>query len=182
MPTPPVVTVAPVRTPVTGVAATQSSGAAGLAERRAGIPSWANGLTRWLDDVIRIPGTNIGIGLDSVLGFFVPTLGDAATGIASIGLLWLAFQRRVPRVVLARMLLNIAIDAIAGAVPILGDVFDVAWKANRKNLELIERYAANPSAKPRALDYLLVGVGLLLVMLAILLPIAVIAMIASSLS
>jgi hypothetical protein len=142
------------------------------------VPHWAETLTRWLDDALRVPGTKIGFGLDAILGFLAPGLGDAATGVASLGLLLLAFKRGLPRVVLARMLGNLALDAVLGAVPVVGDLFDVAWKANRKNLELIEQHEHNPSAKAGFGDYALVIGGVLLVLLSIALPIAFVAWLA----
>jgi hypothetical protein len=149
--------------------------------RDASIPPWADGLTHWLDEAVRIPGTNIRFGLDALLGFFVPGLGDAASGVASVSLLVLALRRGVPRVVLARMILNLGIDAVVGAVPLLGDLFDVGWKANRKNLELIKHHELDPTAKPRSGDYLLVAAGVGLVFLAIALPILLITLLAGGL-
>jgi tetrahydromethanopterin S-methyltransferase subunit E len=137
------------------------------------LPVWADSLTRWLDDAVRIPGTNIGIGLDPVLGFLAPGLGDAATGVVSLGLLFLALRSRVPRVVLGRMLLNLLIDALVGAVPIVGDVFDVAWRANRKNLELIKRHGGSSGEPAETGDYLLVVSGVFVVLLAVALPIVI---------
>ncbi len=139
------------------------------------VPAWAETLTRWLDDVVRIPGTKIGIGLDSIIGFFLPGAGDALTAVGSISLLFLALKSGVPTVVLGRMLLNIAIDALVGAVPIVGDIFDVAWKANRKNLELIQHYRGDSETppKPGAGDYALVAMGLVLVLLSVAVPILI---------
>jgi hypothetical protein len=149
--------------------------------RDVSIPAWADGLTHWLDEAVRIPGTNIRFGLDALLGFFVPGLGDAASGVASVSLLVLALRRGVPRVVLARMISNLGIDAVVGAVPLLGDLFDVGWKANRKNLELIKHHELDPTAKPSRGDYLLVAAGVGLVLLAIALPIVLITLLAGGL-
>src|SRR6266849_7791911 len=102
-------------------------------------PAWAETLVRVLDDALLIPGTRIGVGLDAILGFLFPTLGDAATGLASLSLLVLALQRRVPKVVLGRMVFNILLDTLLGSIPIAGDVFDLFWRSNRRNLELIQR-------------------------------------------
>lgn len=134
------------------------------------VPAWAEKLVRWLDDIVRVPGTNIGIGLDGLVGMLLPGAGDALTALGSVSLLFLALRSGVPTVVLGRMILNIALDALLGAVPLVGDLFDFAWKANRKNLELIERYRGDPQAKPGAADYALVGTGLVLIALSILLP------------
>jgi len=95
-------------------------------------------LSHILDDFLRIPGTQIRFGLDGVIGL-IPGVGDVLGAMASWIIILAAWMRGVPRVTLARMMANVAIDAIVGAVPILGDVFDVAWKANRRNFELLER-------------------------------------------
>lgn len=134
------------------------------------IPDWASSLVRLLDDGLTIPGTRIGIGLDAVLGFLFPTLGDALTGLSSLALLFLAFQMRVPKVVVLRVVFNIAIDVLIGCVPIAGDAFDLFWRSNRKNLELLRVYQYDPLRKPDIADYLIVGLGIVLVALAIVLP------------
>jgi hypothetical protein len=139
------------------------------------VPAWAETLTRWLDDLVRIPGTNFRFGLDGVLGLLVPGAGDAVTGIGSLSLLLLALRRGVPSVVIGRMVINIGIDALLGMIPVVGDVFDFGYKANRRNLELIRRHEGDPLRKPTAGDYALVGLGIALAVLSVLLPIAVVA-------
>jgi Domain of unknown function (DUF4112) len=136
-------------------------------------PAWARTLVRLLDDAVFIPGTRIGVGLDAILGFLFPVVGDAATGLASLALLVLAFQMRVPKVVLLRMVFNIALDTLVGSIPIAGDAFDLFWRANRKNLELIQRYDKNPDRRPTVADYAVVGLGVLLVLAAVALPVVV---------
>ena len=133
-------------------------------------PAWAQHLVRLLDDGLTIPGTRIGIGLDAVLGFFFPTLGDAATGLGSLALLVLAFQMRVPKVVVLRVVFNIAIDVLIGCIPIAGDAFDLFWRSNRRNLELLRRYEHDPRRRPELADYLIVALGVALVLAAIVLP------------
>lgn len=133
-------------------------------------PAWAQGLVRLMDDGLTVPGTRIGIGLDALLGFFFPTLGDAATGVGSLALLWLAFRQRVPKVVILRMVLNIAADVVIGSIPLLGDVFDLYFRSNRRNLQLLQRYENAPQRRADLGDYLIVGLGVLLVLLAIVLP------------
>jgi hypothetical protein len=137
-------------------------------------PPWAEKLVRVLDDGLRIPGTDFGVGLDGILGFIFPGIGDFLTGTGSAALLFLALREGVPTVAIGRMVVNIAIDTLGGALPIIGDVFDVFWKSNRKNLELIERYRDEPDAKPGALDYVLVLGGLVLIALSIALPLIVV--------
>jgi Domain of unknown function (DUF4112) len=103
----------------------------------------ARGLARVLDDLIRIPGTRIGIGLDPILNL-IPVAGDAAGTAMSAYLLVTAVRMQVPKRVIARMFVNISIDAIVGAIPVLGQAFDFFWKANTKNLLLLEKYAVTP--------------------------------------
>jgi Domain of unknown function (DUF4112) len=135
------------------------------------IPAWAVALTRILDDGLTIPGTRIGIGLDAIVGFLLPTIGDAATGLCSLALLVLGFQMRVPRVVLLRMVLNIALDTLLGSVPLVGDVFDLFWRSNRRNLQLLQAYDRDPDRRPELADYLVVGLGIALVVAAVVLPV-----------
>lgn len=145
------------------------------------IEPWAEKLVRVLDDGIRIPGTDIRFGLDGILGMILPGAGDLVTGTGSLSLLFLALKHRVPTVVIGRMVVNIALDTLFGAVPILGDVFDFFWKANRKNLDLIEKYKDDPEAKPSTADYALVGLGIVLILISIALPFLIIALIGGSL-
>ena len=137
------------------------------------VPDWARKLSTLLDSAIRIHGTDLRIGLDPILGALLPELGDALTGVLSLTLLGVAFKERVPKLVLARMLLNIALDSVLGAIPLLGDVFDLAFKANDKNLALIERHRRDPS-RPATLGDRLVLLGAFLFALGLaLLPIVV---------
>lgn len=142
-----------------------------LAERApGGTPVWAERLVRLLDDGFTIPGTRIGVGWDAVLGFVFPALGDALTGVGSLSLLVLAFQMRLPKVIVVRVIFNIAIDVVLGCLPFVGDAFDLFWRSNRRNLELLRRYAHDPAKRPDFVDYLLVGLGFVLVAAAVLLP------------
>ena len=129
---------------------------------------WAERLVTLLDDRFRIPGTNIRFGLDPIIGLLFPGIGDAVSGSGSIGLLTLAFQRGVPRVILWRMVLNIVVDAVFGSLPVVGDVFDVAFKANRRNMQLIRAHES-PGAKASTGDYVVVafGVGVAIVSIAV---------------
>ena len=129
-------------------------------------------LVRWLDDLIRIPGTKFGVGLDPILGAIAPGVGDAVTGAASLAVLITAVRRGVPTIVVARMVLNIAIDTIVGLVPIVGDVFDFLWRSNYRNMQLLERHDGELEPKARAADYALVLGALGLVGVSIAAPIA----------
>jgi hypothetical protein len=103
----------------------------------------ARGIARLLDDLVRIPGTNIGIGLDPLIGL-IPGIGDVVGGAMSSYILVVAAQEGAPTSVLVRMLGNIALDSLVGLVPVLGDLFDVGVKANRRNVQLLERYLESP--------------------------------------
>ncbi|HEV8244538.1 MAG TPA: DUF4112 domain-containing protein [Polyangiaceae bacterium] len=144
------------------------------------IPVWAEQLVYWLDTAIRVPGTEITIGLDAILGFLLPTAGDALTALGSLALFSLALRYRVPKLVIAKMLLNVAVDSLVGSVPLLGDVFDVFWRSNKKNLELIERYRSAPGAPARASDYIVVGLACLVLLALVLLPFVVAALVVSA--
>jgi hypothetical protein len=101
---------------------------------------------RWLgyllDEQFRIPGTGYRIGLDGLLGL-LPGIGDTVGALLSIYVLFEAIQIGMPRTTLLRMVANVALDTVVGAVPVLGDVFDVAWKANKKNVALLNAYIAS---------------------------------------
>jgi len=100
-------------------------------------------LRRWavlLDSAFAIPGIPVRFGVDALLGL-VPGVGDLATPAFTILMLGTGVRMRVPVVVLARMVLNAGIDALVGLVPIAGDLVDIGWKANLRNMELLERHA-----------------------------------------
>lgn len=139
--------------------------------RPSAIPPWAHAVVRLLDRAFVIPGTNIEIGLDPILGLFAPGAGDLVGALATLSLFHLGFKLRVPRVILLRMLLNIAIDAIAGSVPLLGDAFDVFYRAGVRNLALIEKHGGTAPAKPSLTDYAVVSLALLLVVALLALPV-----------
>lgn len=98
-------------------------------------------LARLLDERFVIPGTGWRMGLDDVIGL-IPGIGDVVTGGMALYILLQARRLRLPRHLQARMLANIGIDALVGSVPVLGDVFDIAFKANRRNLDLLRRHLA----------------------------------------
>ena len=115
------------------------------------------GLARLMDDAIRVPGTKIGIGLDALIGI-VPGLGDVAGGAMSAYVLMVAARVGVPKAVLGRMLVNLATDALVGAVPVLGDLFDVGFKANVRNVRLLEESLAVPEQARRSSALVVAGV------------------------
>lgn len=126
-------------------------------------------LARVLDEAIRIPGTNIRIGLDALLGL-LPGGGDVAGGVFSGLIILQAARAGAPTPVLGRMLANVAIDVVVGAIPLLGDVFDVAWRANTRNVRLLESWRERPAPTKRASAF---TVGAILLALLVLVGLAV---------
>jgi hypothetical protein len=114
---------------------------------------------RLLDDAIPIPGTQWRIGIDPLLGL-VPGLGDALGAILSTWLIVVAARLGAPVSVLARMGANVAIDAAAGAIPLAGDLFDAGWKANVRNLRLVETWLDRPSPTRRTSRVVVLGIAL----------------------
>ena len=126
----------------------------------------ARGLARLLDDLIRIPGTNIGIGLDPLIGL-IPGLGDVLGGAMSSYILLVAAQEGAPTSVLVRMLGNIALDSVVGVVPVVGDLFDVGVKSNRRNVDLLERYLGSPKETKAASRGMVAAILLAVVLIII---------------
>jgi len=132
-------------------------------------------LRRWadlLDSAFRVPGTRFRFGLDPIIGL-IPGLGDMVSPVMALLILSYGVRVRVPKVVLARMVLNALIDAGVGAVPVLGDAFDFAWKSNDWNLALLERHA-RPGTRASAGDWLFVSLCALVLFGLALLPVLVI--------
>ena len=101
-------------------------------------------LSHVLDDWFRIPGTSIRFGIDGIVGL-IPGVGDLLGGLASTIIVVAAWFRGVPTVTVARMVANVAIEVLVGAIPFVGDAFDIAWKANRRNYKLlVGSLAENP--------------------------------------
>ena len=96
-----------------------------------------------LDEAFRIPGTPIRFGLDGIIGL-VPGIGDVLAGLLSLVIPLAAWIRGVPYVTLVRMAANLAIGVLVGSVPVVGDIFDIAWKANRRNYLLLMRHLDAP--------------------------------------
>jgi hypothetical protein len=102
-----------------------------------------------LDDSIPIPGTRFRIGVESIIGL-IPGAGDLAGGAFSLYILLQAARMGVPRPLLVRMGTNLVIDVVVGAVPVLGDLFDAGFKANLRNLALLDRHVDRPVASTRS--------------------------------
>nr|WP_242468894.1 DUF4112 domain-containing protein [Rhodovibrio salinarum] len=98
-------------------------------------------LARVLDDIFRVPGTRVRFGLDGIIGL-IPGVGDALTGALSGYLAVRAWDLGLPPHVVAHMAANVGIDLLVGSIPVAGDLFDVGFKANRRNVELLKRELA----------------------------------------
>ena len=118
-------------------------------------------LARVQDELFRIPGTRIRFGLDALIGL-IPGAGDVFTSGVSVYVLLEATRMGASPSVIARMAGNILLDLLFGAIPLLGDVFDVGWKANIRNVRLLERFAVDPRGVRRGSRLMLVAAVLLI--------------------
>jgi uncharacterized protein DUF4112 len=128
-------------------------------------------LQRWLDEAFRVPGTSLTFGWDPLIGL-LPWAGDVLTALMSGAIVLQAHHMRLPRVVQLRMLGNVAIDLVAGAIPFIGDAADFFWKSNKKNFAMLEQHAyeVRPAS---AGDWLFVSAILLAILAVALVPLAV---------
>lgn len=101
------------------------------------------GLEILLDEAFRVPFTRFRFGIDGIIGL-VPGLGDVIAGLLSLVIPIAAWTRGVPYIALVRMAVNLGIGVLVGSVPILGDAFDMAWKPNRRNFQLMQRHIGQP--------------------------------------
>ena len=128
---------------------------------------------RVLDAAIPIPGTRYSFGIDAVIGL-VPGLGDAVGVVFASVILYQAFRLGASKRLLTRMLYNVGVDGLLGAIPLLGDWHDVVWKANVKNVDLLERHLQQPDETARASGWFLlvvlgavVGMGVAAIFIAV---------------
>lgn len=105
------------------------------AERVARLDAFA----RLLDTALMVPGTNIRLGLDALIGL-VPGIGDLITTLMSLYIVHEAHQLGAPKHLIIRMIGNVALDGVVGAVPVVGDAFDVLWRSNRRNMALLRQH------------------------------------------
>ena len=136
-------------------------------------------ISKLLDNAITIPGTKFRFGLDPIIGL-LPGGGDTITGGISAYIVIEAARMGIPREVLGKMVGNIAIDSFAGTIPVVGDLFDVGWKANVKNIELLEKHLEldelSEGGRPKlTLNDRLFILGLILVLVLIIVGFATIA-------
>lgn len=121
-------------------------------------------VAKWMDSAFEVPGTNIKVGLDAIIGL-IPGVGDLVASAIGGYIVLAASQMGVSRVVILRMLANLGIDTVVGAVPLVGDVLDVGWKANVKNVALLEKALADPKAARRGSVWVLAGIVLAVLLL-----------------
>ncbi|MFM2312515.1 MAG: hypothetical protein RLZZ04_1791 [Cyanobacteriota bacterium] len=131
-------------------------------------------ISKLLDNAIAIPGTKISFGLDPILGL-LPGGGDTVTGGIAAYIVIEAARMGISREILWKMVGNILIDSFAGTVPVVGDLFDLGWKANVKNIELLEKHLniTESTDKPTKADRFFIF-GLILVLALIVLGFATI--------
>jgi hypothetical protein len=129
----------------------------------------ARALARALDTAVGIPGTPLRIGADAILGL-IPGAGDVVGAALSAYIVMAAAKKGAPPAVLWRMVANVLVDTAVGTIPLLGDLFDVAWKSNSMNVALLERYVAEPQTVTTRSR--LVGALVVIVVLLVLLGIA----------
>jgi len=127
-----------------------------------------NRLAWLLDSSIPIPGTRLSIGIDALIGL-VPFIGDVVGVLLSSTILIEAARLGAGRSVLARMALNVAVEGLAGLVPFAGDLFDAAWKANQRNVRLLNQWLDQPQRAERSSLLLVAGLVASLVALVVIL-------------
>ncbi len=106
----------------------------------------ARALARLLDSAFRLPGTRWRFGWDALIGL-APGIGDLITAVASLYIIRLAGELDVPLLIRLRMLANVLLDFLVGSVPLAGDLFDAGFKANLRNVALIERHRVVPGSR-----------------------------------
>ncbi len=119
-------------------------------------------VTRVLDELVSVPGTPIKVGLDPLIGL-IPVAGDVYGAVIGSWVILEASRFGIPKVVLGRMIANLLVDLGIGAIPLLGDLYDVAFRSNRRNLDLFRRHALDPAASTRGEQAFFVGLMLLVV-------------------
>jgi hypothetical protein len=129
-------------------------------------------LARWLDYAFVLPG-GFRFGLAGIIGF-IPGIGDVIDALVSLFIVHRAVQLRIPRVSIARMVVNVGIEGLAGSLPFVGDLFDIAFKANRRNYQILKNHMT-ASRRQSHLDWLFLLGTFLIVAAAVALPLIVLA-------
>jgi hypothetical protein len=118
------------------------------AERFAAAERRIGRVTHVLDELVSVPGTPIKVGLDPVIGV-IPIAGDALAALVGVWVILEASRFGIPRVVLGRMVANLVVDLGVGAIPLIGDAYDLFFRSNSRNLDLFRRHALDPGASTR---------------------------------
>ena len=118
-------------------------------------------VTHLLDDLVPVPGTGQRVGMDPVIGL-IPVVGDVVAATVGGWVILEAARFGVPRIALARMVVNLVVDLLVGAVPLLGDLFDIVTRSNSANLAIFRKHALDPAASTRGDRWFFVGLALVL--------------------
>lgn len=124
----------------------------------------ARTVARILDRSFRVPGTSLRFGLDPILGL-LPVGGDVLAALGSGWILYVAWRNGAPAGMIGRMLVNVLVDTLVGAVPVVGDLFDAGWQANARNVAMLERWLGEEGSQRHHSPAILVGIVLALLLL-----------------
>jgi Domain of unknown function (DUF4112) len=130
------------------------------AERFAAAERRIGRVTHVLDELVSVPGTPIKVGLDPIIGV-IPIAGDAVAALLGLWVILEASRFGIPRVVLWRMIANLVVDLGIGAIPLIGDVYDLLFRSNTRNLALFRRHALDPGASTRGEQGFFIGLVVL---------------------
>jgi hypothetical protein len=131
-------------------------------------------LAWWLDNAIEVPGTRYRIGFDALIGL-IPGVGDFVGTLLSSYIIAVAASQGLPPSALARMAINVALEAVVGVIPIFGDLFDAAWKSNQRNIRIMEQFQATPRAARRQSRAVVAAWALAVIALVVVLVIGAVA-------
>lgn len=128
---------------------------------------WLERVSHFLDSQYRIPGTNIRFGLDPIASIF-PVVGDLSTYMISLILILTMFKKGASGNLVARMILNSTIDAVVGSIPVIGTIFDVWFKSNNRNLQLLKEHYEQGKHQGSAKKMIIITVLVTLILMAVL--------------
>jgi hypothetical protein len=136
----------------------------GAQTKRSGVEALFRWVALVMDGLVRLPGTKRRLGLNPIIDF-IPVVGDVTAAFVSASVLVYAFTRGLPKVLLARMGLNVAINELVGVIPVVGSVFAFWFRANKRNYDLLQRHVAQPH-RSRKTDWAFV-IGLVVLVIGI---------------
>ena len=125
---------------------------------------WVERISKLLDSKFRIPGTNIRFGLDPIFGL-LPVAGDVGTMLISLSLIYTMYRNGASGQLVAKMILNVLLDALFGSIPVFGAFFDVYYKANNRNVKLLKQYYHEGKHRGSATGFLIVVMGVTMIIL-----------------